>query len=222
LPKGPSDPGNITFTISNNDPSKIQGNFIIYPVAEKLRKRPPKTYDRERRRVSLGDLVYTITKGGVSSIGRSTKLFEVGQSLEFDDETIEANFNTPPNQLELQHNTNLLDLAGLGLTDDEINQLTNNAASFKENLEKRITVLQNNIANNQSEIIELQKTINESNKALDALNALGESDEIKDRITKTKEESEQNQTLLIDQTNTLISELTILQNKLFDVSQLVR
>jgi hypothetical protein len=222
LPSKPSDVGNVTYTISNNDPSKAQDNFIIYPIAEKLRKRSPRIYNQERRRVSLGDLVYTITKGGVSSVGRSTKLFEVGQFLDFDDVSTIAMFNTTSDRLELQHNTNLLDLSGLGLTDEEITQLTNDAASFKEELEIKITATQNEIANNQSEIADLQKTINEANKALSALDALGESGDIKQRITNTKDVSITNQSVIIEETDGLITEVTTLQNKLFNVSQLVR
>jgi chromosome segregation ATPase len=171
----------------------------------------------------LGELVYTITSGGVPTEGRSTKLFEVGQILEFD-ETIESiGVNTVQNRLEIQHNTNLLDLSGLGLTDSEIDSVTTDSAQFKEELEQQLTYVQNQIADGKAEIVELQKTINEANKALAALSAMGEDDDsVINKITETRDSAIAQRDQLSTEIAGLITTSTELQDKLFAVSQLVR
>jgi hypothetical protein len=209
--------------VSNEDPATSGESFIILPVAEKLRKRSSRHYTDEERRATLGELVYTITSGGVPTEGRSTKLFEVGQILEFD-ETIESvGVNTVQNRLEIQHNTNLLDLSGLGLTDDEIDSVTTDSAQFKEELEQQLTYVQNQIADNKAEIVDLQKTINEANKALAALSAMGEDDDsVINKITETRDDAIVQRDQLSAETTNLIATSTELQDKLFAVSQLVR
>jgi len=223
LPKQPSDEGNVTYTISNNNPSTSQGNFIIYPVAEKLKKRSTKHYNQEERRATMGNLVYTLTSGGVSAVGRSTKLFEVGQVLEFtDEEPSVSGVDSVPNRVEIQHNTNLLDLEALGLTEAEAIQLQVDSATLKEQLEIQLTDTQNQIADNKSSIVELQKTINEANKALSAIAALGEDEDFAAKIRQTKQNAEDEQSTLIVQTNSLEALASTIEDKLLAVSQLVR
>ena len=223
MPQQPSDVGNVTYTISNNDPASAAGNFIIYPVAEKLRKRSSKHYDQDQRRASLGKLVYTITTGGVSVVGKSTKLFEVGQILEFSDiSPTVSDVDSVLGRIEIQHNTNLLDLEALGLTETEVNQLQNDSATYKEQLETQLTQTQNSIADNKSSIIELQKTINEANKALDAIAALGGDDDIASKIQQTKNKAALDQAALVSETAILEDLAVTIENKLFAVSQLVR
>ena len=223
IPQEPSDSGNVTFTISNEEPTTSGENFIIFPVAETLRKRPDKIYDNEQRRARLGELVYSITYGGVPASGRSTKLFEVGQILEFTDETPDiVNVDAVPNRLEIQHNTNLLDLKALGLTEEEAAALMVDSAAAEAEIESQLTETQDQIAENKAIIIELQKTINEANKALDALIVLGGNEDVVERITKTKDDATAEQTELSAETEELITLSTSLQNQLFAISQLVR
>jgi hypothetical protein len=223
IPQDPSDSGNVTFTISNEEPATSGENFILFPVAETLRKRPDKVYSNEQRRATLGELVYSITSGGVPASGRSTKLFEVGQILEFTDETPEiVSVDAVPGRLEIQHNTNLLDLEALGLTEEEAAALMVDSAAAEEQIESQLTETQDQIAENKAVIIELQKTINEANKALDALAVLGGNEDVIEKITETKDEAQAEQTELSADTENLITLSAALQNKLFAISQLVR
>ena len=223
IPQQPSDSGNVTFTISNEDPATSGENFIIFPIVEQLKKRPDRVYDSEQRRARLGELVYTITTGGTPASGRSTKLFEVGQMLEFSDSMVESvSVDAVPSSLEIQHNTNLLDLEALGLTEEETAELMTDSAATEEKIEAQLTETQDQIAENKAVIIELQKTVNAANKVLNALNVLGGNEDIVERITKTRDDAQVEQTELGVETEDLIALSTALQNRLFAISQLVR
>lgn len=223
IPTSPSDVGNVTFTISNEEPSELPGDFILFPIAEQVKKRPPKVYTNQQRRVRLGDLIYTVTGGGVTSDGTNVKLFEVGQVLEFTDTEIgSTDTNIVPDRLELQHNTNLLDLESLGLSESDIISITTQSTSLEDLIEAELTTIQNSIADDKSAVTNLQKKINEANKVLSALNVMGGSEEIKAKIVKTLNDAMAEQATKIAETNDLIAQSAELRDKLLAVSQLVR
>ena len=222
IPSEPSDVGNVTYTISNEDPAVSGESFIIFPIAERLKTRPDRIWTDEERRERLGELVYSLTFGGETKEGSSQKLFEVGQILDFTDQTPEGvSTDLVPNQMEIQHNTNILDLAGLSLSQEEINELVKDSASSMSTIEVQLTSIQNQIADNKSIIESLQKKINEANKVLDALSVL-EDEELTEKITKVRDDSITAQNLKISETNTLITESTGLRDQLLAISQLVR
>jgi len=96
------------------------------------------------------------------------------------------------------------------------------SAAAEAEIESQLTETQDQIAENKAIIIELQKTINEANKALDALIVLGGNEDVVERITKTKDDATAEQTELSAETEELITLSTSLQNQLFAISQLVR
>jgi hypothetical protein len=222
IPQEPEDVGNITYTISNEDPATSTGNFIIFPIAEKLKKRAPKIYTDEQRRRNLGDLIYSISSGGNTIEGRSTKLFEVGQILEFTDEAPTSDVNAVDDRLEIQHNTNILDLEGLGLSAVEIQQLNVDSAALEKDLEAQLAFLLDQTADTNAAIKDLQKTINEANKALSALAVLGENDDIIAKITETLDTATTEQEAAITLKAELNLELEQTRDKLYAISELVR
>jgi hypothetical protein len=222
IPLEPEDVGNVTYTISNEDPATSVGNFIIFPVAEKLKKRAPKVYTDEQRRANLGDLIYSVSSGGNTVEGRNTKLFEVGQILEFTDEAPTSEIDAVGDRFEIQHNTNLLDLEGLGLTAAEIQQLNVDSAALEKELETQLTFLMDQTADTNAAIKDLQKTINEANKALSALAVLGDSEDIIAKITIKRDVAlveQQGAIALKDELNTALEQT---RDKLLAISELVR
>jgi hypothetical protein len=222
IPQSPSDEGNVTYTISTEDPASSAENFIIFPIAEQLKTRSSRVYTDEQRRARLGDLVYSISSGGSTVEGRNTKLFEVGQILEFTDESTTSGLDSVQKTLEIQHNTNLLDLEGLGLTEDEMEQLGKNSSALQKQLERQLSELKNQITDNNAAIKDLQKTINEANKALSALAVLGGNEDLVAKVTTTRDEAQIDQNLLIDETTLLNTLASQTRDKLYAISELVR
>jgi len=222
IPTEPSDVGNVTFTVSNEDPTVSGESFIIFPIAERIKTRPNRVWSDEERRDRIGELVYSMTAGGESKEGNSQKLFEVGQILNFTDQIVEGvSTNVVPNRIQIQHNTNMLDLESLDLTQEEINELVKDSASSMSIIEEQLTAIQNQIADNKSIIESQQKRINEANKVLDALGVL-EDEELTSKVTKVRDETIAAQTLKINETNVLIAQSASLRDKLLAISQLVR
>jgi len=223
IPQDPEDAGNVTFTISNEEPDIAAGNFIIYPIAEKLRKRSSRSYTDEQRRKNLGDLVYTVSTGGNTIEGRSTKLFEIGQILEFTDiEQESSDLNAVSDKLEIQHNTNVLDLSGLGLSEAEIAIISTNSAAVEKELENQLTALLDQIADTNAMITDTQKTINEANKAISALSVLGNSDDIIKKIEDKRNAAIVEQSTLMNEKDSLNQQLTQVRDQIYAISQLVR
>jgi hypothetical protein len=137
--------------------------------SESIRPLPPRIFDPEQRLVTLGDLIYTVSFAAQTAPGGGKKAFEVGQVLTFDDVAAEP---TPelgiPDVIDFQQNTNYLDLADIGLTDDEIKEFYKSArGSFNESI-STINALVTEIRNLRIELQSIQASINEANKALDA------------------------------------------------------
>jgi hypothetical protein len=223
LPQSPEEAGNVTYTISNEEPAASGESFLLFPIAEQLKRRPNPVWTDEERRARLGELVYSINKGGEAAEGNVQKLFEVGQVLEFEDEAApEVDVDALPKTLVMQHNTNLLDFAGLDLDEDEIDELTTDSAAAKREIESQMTAIQNQIADNKAIVTDLQKKINEANKVLKALNILGDSDEIRTKVEKVLNDSTQEQQEKVAETNQLIAQSDALRDQLLSISELVR
>jgi len=222
IPAEPEDTGNVTYVISNEDPLASTGNFIIFPIAEKLKKRSSRVYTDQERRATYRDLVYSISSGGNTIKGRSTKLFEIGQILEFTDENVASEITTVSDELEIQHNTNLLDLERLGLSDIEISLVSTNSAEIQKQLGIQLSAALDGAADVDAEIKDLQKTINEANKAISALEVLGADNSIIDKVKEKLAESESQQQALIEEKSALNTELTSLRDQIYSISELVR
>jgi hypothetical protein len=76
---GPSESGNITYTISNQDPPKSSNTFLQLPRNEEIRKTPPRTYSKYDKRKFSSDLIFNITIPSLSTEGSGIKNFEIGQ-----------------------------------------------------------------------------------------------------------------------------------------------
>lgn len=222
IPQDTSEYGDVTFIISNNTPSTSGEEFILLPLAAKLQKRSSKVWSDDQRRLSMGDLVYTISSGSSAITGSSTKLYEVGQTLEFSDEDVtEVDNNIVPRSMVIQHNTNLLDLENLGLNQAEISKIESDSAAYQKRFTDQLNALQNSIEDNKETISDLQKSINECNKAMQALQIIGDTESY-NKVEASKEEFESSQQELISTVNGQITEAATLRDKILAVSQLVR
>lgn len=173
LPQGTS-AGNITWTISTDNPKTSQARFIQIPLAAQLMKRPPAIFNPTQRRAAVGDLAYTLVNGETSEAGNGQPQFETGQILDFTDTDIPpilAPAQTP-SVVEIQHNLSVLDLESIGLSDDDINTLTQQATTKKAVLEEQLAALQSQINTTANQISENQRKINETAKTINVAQQL--------------------------------------------------
>lgn len=225
IPIVPSDSGNVTFTISSEVPRRSNAVFLQLPIGEELRQRSPQTLSPSVRRTAFGELVYTSSEGVSTDGGSNTRLFEVGEFLEFEDPELleEVQATLVPDQVLIQHNTNLLDLEAAGLTEEEIRQVTEQAAARQAALRAQLADLQVEIANLESDILENQKSINETSKAIKALEKLSPAPEdILIRLNSNLDDLKATRRDLRSNVNNKKEEATTLYNQILDVSEIVR
>jgi hypothetical protein len=172
IPQQASDNGNVTYTISDTAPPYGTLMEVKLPAAIENRQRSAINTTKPD-----GQRVYTNTLSNASSIGSAKKQFEVGQILEF--ETAAESTLQPmlvANSLEIQHNTNILDLSSLGVSDADITAINNSAETQFTKLNGELSVVRQARIDTETDITENQKNQNETKKAISALEQLVQQD----------------------------------------------
>jgi hypothetical protein len=228
--ENPSDAGNVTYTVSNNAPMRPQDLTIQLPLAEEVAQRPPLAYNDKTRRAQLGELIYTYNFGNQTVPGSNRKLFEVGEYLDFNSPEIDLPGQTPiPSIVDIQHNTNLLDLTDAGLSQDQQSALIDQSTVMKKDLEDQLTSIQNHINNQKIAINENQKQLNEVLKIISAVRVVvgipagsQKHNSTLDQLLTRQIELETARTSLVASLNVLNSQATTTLNALLSVSELVK
>lgn len=224
LPAKPSDSTSVTFTISGEDPLRPMETVLQLPIAEQLRLRGPKSYTKKERRVELGELVFSLTSSRETTPGSNRKLFETGEILNFTDSDLIEDLSAlrVPSQIDIQHNTNMLDLEDIGLSEEEIQSVNDLSALKKEELDAQISAKRSEILNYRTQISEIQKKINETKKVISAISELDDTQSIVNKLAQNLVGLETERSDLISSTNTANSELEVLYQSLINVVELVR
>ncbi len=229
LPKSESDPSNVTFTVSSNDPPRSSQNSQIISSVEELRQLPERVVTQDDREKTYGTYVFSVAAGSQTQVGLGTKSFEVGQILEFEEEI--PGTVTPlevPEEVDIQHNTNLLDYQMLGLTQAETNLLIKDAKNDFNKILDELNLTMTNVNNYQIKVQDNQKEINETRKAKDAAKVVLEysgstaAGEIYDKLVIREAELLRQRQIIIDELNALNSTAKDLYNKTLELQEVVR
>lgn len=227
LPQEPEDSESVTFTISSEDPPRDITATQELPIAEKLRPLPDKIFSQLELREVLGDFVFSISEGSQNDVGSGKKQFEVGQFIDFGVESeIDAiNLSEVPEQIDLQQNTNILDLSEFGLTDQETKFLSKQAESKMNELVIELNDIKSNVKDNEVAIVENQKSINEVRKTIKAVEVILDDSEGNELLEKLR----QSEADLVTQRDALIADINELNDlakikfqELLDTRELVR
>jgi len=226
LPQGQSDPGNITFTISSNNPPRTQSYVSQLSSAADYQDLPTKVYTSKERRASLGDMIFSVSYGAKGPAGLGQKMFEVGQTLSFEDVTTELNEVQVSNNLDLQQNLNLLNLQAMGLTNEQIVRLIDSSNEQFSKLVVDLNIAFTNINDAKTLISDNQKKINETSKAMDAARTvyalIGQGKDILDSLTTTKTGLEQAKVDLIAYYNQQVIAAELIVGQILNVREVVR
>lgn len=221
LPQGPTDSASVTFSISNNDPPPVPLiQTVVAPQSVVFAPDPPSTSNRD----DYGDLVFSIVEGRSSTAGSNKKAFEAGEIINFTSDDF-VSTSTAVNKLTIQHNTNVLDLSGLGLSADDIALISQKSDEAIELKRTEVAALQTDIIDLRIAIRENQKTINECTKAIKAVEVTfsGSSGaDILEKLASKMSTLEAERTYLNGQLTSKSAELVVAQDELIDLSQVVR
>ena len=222
IPQSASDSGNVTYIISMTTPPKGPLTEIQLPAAIEYRKRQPiepKKPDGQR--------VYTNTLSNASSIGSAKKQFEVGQVLEFgvsEESTLQPMLASNP--LQIRHDTNILDLSSLGVSQEDITAINNSADTQFTILNAELSTVRQTRIDTETDITENQKNQNETKKAIAALEQLVQSDpslqSVLDSLKVKLAAFVVQMNALVAMANEQADAATNLENRILAVAQMVR
>lgn len=222
IPQSASDNGNITYIVSMTSPPKGPLTEIQLPAAIEFRQRKP--IDTKK---PDGQRIYTNTLSNASSIGSAKKQFEVGQILEFgvsDNSTLQPMLASNP--LQIRHDTNILDLSSLGVSQEDIIAINDSADNQFTTLNAELSVVRQARIDTETNITENQKNQNETKKAIAALEQLVQSDP---SLQPVLDSLRSKLALFVVQMNALVvmaneqaNNATDLENRILAVAQMVR
>lgn len=212
---------NVTWYISNNPPPEDNNITIKVPVAEEIRPAPDKIFDGQTRRLSFGDLVYTINEASNTVPQSATKAYSEGDIIEFSDDD-RPDLDMPrSNNVQFRHDLNQLDLASVGLNDDEVDDFNLSVYNKKKELEEQFLEIRTTINNIEIKIPETQKKLNESVKALNAAVIL-EDQELIDKITAKRDQYNNELDTLVEQHNEKVDELGAIVDRLNKIDMVAK
>lgn len=170
IPIDPSDSGNVTFTISNSAPPRTNLVFPKLPTVSKFSQSIAIVPNTVKRRSDLGDLIFTTSSSMRSIIGNADKTFEMGQILDFANIPVKSiDPMLVSNDTQIRHDVNSLNYDSIGIDDDDLAII--NVASVKA--QESFTIQLNNLkllrANAEIIISNQQKIINDTNRAISAM-----------------------------------------------------
>lgn len=191
LPQNPEDSGNVTFVISNEIPPRTNLIYPKIPPGIIDKRRPPRTLPILDRRNSLGALIFSVSKASRHEKGNNSREFETGQILEFTDaplRTLDPMLVAEVTQT--QHDIIRLDYQNLGIDADEQQLIADNSLVVHKELVQELNDLKQRRADAEQRVTMHQKTINESNRAIEALTVIAEQSGTNNDMTELIEKLE--------------------------------
>ena len=223
LPKSPSDPGPVSWTISSNDPPRMKDTTIQLISFNRLQAPQPKSITPYELSTYLGDFIFNISTANANNTAIGSKIYEPGQLLDFGDaqDINVANPAVPP-VIELQQNTNLIDYAALGLTPGQVTSFLQSANQKFLDLVSSINSAFANIQNVQNSIMDNNKLLSEVTKALGSAKVVYGSGIIIDALTAKQTEITSLIASLTSELDVLNTNYAGLYNELLALREVIR
>lgn len=212
--------GNISWTISSNDPPRQSSTIPLLTNTDEYKELPKMIFNPACREFGVGEYVFNLSYTLASKAGAGRKQYESGQIIEFTQEALpDVDQLTVPDTVELQQNTNLIDLESLGLTEADVAVLDTDARKNMNLAIDDLNTIQANINTTKISINDNQKLINETRKAVSAASALFDIENpIVKKLLEKQYELVSQRDVLVSQLNTYISQA----NEKYDTIQRLR
>jgi hypothetical protein len=230
LPHEPQDSQNVTFLISMTAPPRTSLLFPKIPVGVANRQRPPDTLTPEQRRLTMGPLIFTVSRSSRTAAGNNSQQYELGEVLGFDNVWVKT---TDPmlvaDKITIQHNLNIYDYAELGLTEEDVDLINEQSQSTFNTITNRLNYLRVVRADAEVRINTNQKIINEANKNIAALTVMiqtsGTASDIQELIIKLRARKLAAEVALqqaVTDANTSAAEAEVELQKLRDIGMVLK
>lgn len=230
IPKIPSDSGNVTFTISNQDPPR---SSLLFPkisrgIAEQQYN--PIHVSTPNRRRTVGELIFTVSKAGQAITSSSAMQYEVGQTLEFTDQIVDSVDPMLVGDTEIRHNLFSVDYDSLEISAGDQSNIVDESVVVYRLLMTRLNNIKQSRADADAIITQYQKDLNEANRTIGALNIIIENSpstagaiiSVVESLTTKVGIITNNLTLTLSLANDLAAEAADVVNKLKTLAMVVR
>lgn len=223
LPTGPSDPGNYTFTISNESVPRSPETFVQLPASEAIRREPEPVFNKEQKRIFAGELIFDITKTSEAVTGSGVRQFEVGEVLEFSEEEQATADPYVLDDIEMRQDLKVIDFASAGLSQEEFDELQTASLKKQNEITAEIAKLGSDLKDNSASISANQANINNSQSVLEnILLVLGEGSSSAEKVKNNLESLELEKVTLLSNREELQSNIDSLRDQLVKVREVVR
>lgn len=220
------DVGNVSWLISSNDPPRPSAAPIPLQLGESSQPLPPRTNSPADRLVALGELVFALSFGTTREVGVGAKAFEVGELLDFEaeDGVTQIDGLNVPDVVDVQQNTNMLDLVGAGLTQDEADDLVQSAQTKFDELMNSLNDIKTTINDKKVQIQDTQRLLNEAIKATNAaIQVFGGTDNVVvTKLTNRQSELVKQRDSLVVGVNNLSAQAQTTYDDLIKIKEVVR
>jgi len=220
---GKNDAGNITWTISMQNPPRSNTSLIQLPLSEILKESPLPYFNKQESRQFLGELVFDISTTGVSESGSGVDAYEIGDIIDFSVEDELKADNYELDNIEMRQDTKSVDYEKFGITNDEYKSLVDASYARVDFLTSKITSVSLLIINNSDDIKSNQANINDANKLYNNIVAiLGKDSPLAIRMANSILIFESIKNNLLNDRNNFQLELDNLRTELNKVREVVR
>jgi len=215
LPTG-NEAGNVTFTISNQNPPRSSFLFNKAPISIYANK-PVYSYVEQDRQ-----LIYSSIKSNPSDALSNKKQYNIGEILDFTTYDVVTVDQQPQSAIDTQHNINKFDYKSMGLDDTEINRIIETSKKQYNDLSQLINNQRQDKYNIDYNIQEKQKILNELNKTAASMKLLNGLDDIIAKLNVKISDITLEINGLIINSNTLSEEIKQNTDTLRELSMVVK
>lgn len=218
-----TEPGNITYTISNKNPPVSAAVLQQLPRNEQIRKQPKRTYTKAQKRKFAGDLVFNLAIPSLSTAGDGSTTFEIGQFLDFTTEVQEQPDPYALESIDIRQDTGVVNYQKYGLNQDEYDNIVKLAADMMDKITSDINITATKLNDNADSMSSTQASINDAVKLYNniVLVAGADSEQAKKVQSKIDFYNAMKDSLSIERTD-LLAILDSLRNNLSNVREVVR
>lgn len=194
LPMALDQPGNITFTVSDQKPPRADLSFPQIPTGLYYKRRSQIAAD-----TYLQNPIFYVSTSNTAVLNNNTQQFEIGQIIEPSLSPVNVVI-TPVSTAKYDsvHNLNQFDYNAMGLTGVESSVINENSKIIYKQLNEKLNDLKAEIEASDININRYQKTLNETEKTIKAVTIMiaNTSDtSVKDQLIITLNQLERTKTL---------------------------
>lgn len=230
LPQTPQDSASVIYTISRNEPPRVNLDFTQIPPGISER-RSARTHSVQIRREILGALVYTTKIPGLVKLTSKSSTNEIGDILEFD--VVRTGQNVAPlpdDSVNTRHDLIHIDLESLHLSPFEISQINRGGTAAQQALMQEVGQLQEKRRTLTTQIGNSEKRVAEFNKAISGIKSIINNSDIVDidmsqaidRLTEQRDQVKNSIAGLVDELNAIPDRLRGKRDELNALSKLVK